>query len=231
MIDSTERISAQRGWGPGQVGLGVLAVLIASSVEAVIVSGFDPHLKTLAGKLVLQAMLAPTLIAVAFVAASGPRSATAAPEQLGLREPTRPPYRPAAIAYGVYLAFALAWGILIHPHQENVTRDLGVGSSDLGTVAAAFLIIVAAPFSEEIFFRGFIFGGLRSRLPFAGAALISGAIFGIFHFSGLDSWGVVPQLAFLGVVLAWLYERTGSIWPTMAVHALNNTFAFLLLTS
>ena len=39
------------------------------------------------------------------------------------------------------------------------------------------------------------------------------------------------QLSIFGLALAWLYERTGSIWPTIAVHALNNAIAFALLTS
>ena len=43
--------------------------------------------------------------------------------------------------------------------------------------------------------------------------------------------GVVPQLAFLGFALSWVYEETGSIYPTMAIHALNNALAFALLTS
>ena len=42
---------------------------------------------------------------------------------------------------------------------------------------------------------------------------------------------MVLQLAVFGVALSWLYERTGSIWPTIGVHALNNAIAFALLTS
>ena len=37
------------------------------------------------------------------------------------------------------------------------------------------------------------------------------------------------QLAAFGVVLSWLYERTGSLWPPIAVHVFNNAFAFALL--
>jgi membrane protease YdiL (CAAX protease family) len=85
--------------------------------------------------------------------------------------------------------------------------------------------------TEEIFFRGFVFGGLRQRLPFIGAALISAAIFGAFHYTGERSLTVLPQLAALGVVLAWVYERTGSIYPTIAIHIANNAIAFALLTS
>ena len=41
----------------------------------------------------------------------------------------------------------------------------------------------------------------------------------------------MPQLAFLGFALCWLYEETGSIYPTIAIHALNNALAFAILTS
>jgi membrane protease YdiL (CAAX protease family) len=126
---------------------------------------------------------------------------------------------------------ALAYSTLVHPHQEDVTRDLGFGHGAFGTVAAGVLIVVAAPFSEEIFFRGFIFGGIRHRLSFPVAGLISAAIFGLFHYTGPGSLGVVPQLAFLGFALSWVYEETGSIYPTMAIHAVNNALAFALLTS
>jgi membrane protease YdiL (CAAX protease family) len=90
---------------------------------------------------------------------------------------------------------------------------------------------VVAPISEETFFRGFIFGGFRQRLSFPLAALLSGAIFGLFHYTGSGSLTVIPQLAFLGIVFAWVYEETGSIYPTIALHMINNAFAFLVLTS
>jgi len=63
------------------------------------------------------------------------------------------------------------------------------------------------------------------------SALISASIWGLFHYTGPGSWGVVLQLAVFGAWLAWLYERTGSIWPTIAVHAFNNAIAFAILTS
>jgi len=91
--------------------------------------------------------------------------------------------------------------------------------------------VIAAPLSEELFFRGFIFGGLRNRLSFPVAAVFSAAIFGLFHYTGPDSIAVVPQLALLGFALAWLYEKTGSIYPPIAVHAVNNALAFAILTS
>ena len=56
-------------------------------------------------------------------------------------------------------------------------------------------------------------------------------IFGLFHYTGAGSVAVVPQLAFLGLALCWVYEETGSIYPTIALHMLNNTIAFVSIIS
>jgi len=219
-----------RDWGPGRVALGVLALLAASVLEAGVVAAFDPSLDSLGAKLALQALLAATLVAVAF-AVSGAAAAAVPPGALGLRRPHGRYLLLPFLAYVAYLVFALAYTPLTHPHQQDVTRELGVGAGPAADVAAALLIVVAAPISEEIFFRGFLFGGLRNRLRFALAGPISAAIFGLFHYTGPESWAVIPQLAFLGLALAYVKERTGSILPTIAVHAANNAIAFAILTS
>ena len=216
-------------WGPGRVGVGILILLVATVVEVGIVSAFDPNLDSLGGRLVTQALLAASLVGIAF--AVGARAGDGSGGALGLRRPVRSAIWMAGAAYLSYIVFALVYSLLVHPQQEDVTRDLGFGHGALGTVAAGLLIVVAAPVSEEIFFRGFIFGGFRNRLPFAAAAVISALIFGLFHYTGPGSIGVVPQLAFLGLALCWLYEKTGSIYPTMGVHAVNNALAFAILTS
>jgi CAAX protease family protein len=219
-------------WGPGRVVVGILVLLVLSLVEAGIVSIFDPNLDSLGGRLVAQALLAATLIAVAYgVATERGRAGTTPWAALGLRRPLRSPYAFAAAAYIAYVVVALAYGALVHPHQKDITRDLGFGHGDLGTVVAGILIVVAAPISEEVFFRGFIFGGFRTRLGFLPAALLSAAIFGLFHYTGGGSETVLPQLAVLGFAFAWVYEETGSIYPTIALHMLNNAFAFAILTS
>ncbi len=216
-------------WGPGRVGGGILTLLVATVVEVGIISVFDPDLDSLGARLITQALLAATLVAIAF--AVGPRSGAASAPALGLKRPLSSPIGMAAAAYLAYIVIALVYSSLVHPHQEDVTRDLGFGHGAVGAIAAGILIVVAAPISEEIFFRGFIFGGFRSRLPFPVAAVISAVIFGLFHYTGPGSIGVVPQLAFLGFALAWLYEETGSIYPTIGVHAVNNALAFAILTS
>jgi membrane protease YdiL (CAAX protease family) len=193
------------------------------------VASFEAQ-QSLGARLALQVLLAATLALVAFTLAT-PRAGFAHAAVLGLRRSLTPPWRPAAAAYLAYIGCALVLAALIHPQQDDVTRDLGFGEGGVGDLASLILIVVAAPVTEEIFFRGFLFGGLRRALPFVGAALLSGTIWGLFHFTGVGSWGVVIQLSIFGVALAWVYERTGSIWPTIAIHALNNALAFGLLTS
>ncbi len=210
---------------------GLAFFLVIVIVEAGVVSAFDHDISSLAARLVLQGLLAATLIVTALMFASPQLRELAPASVLGLRRPLRSPYVSMAIAYFGYIAVAILIAALLQPQQEDVTRDLGFGEGPLGSTAAALLIIVAAPISEEMFFRGFMFAGLRRSAPFVVAAVISSCVWGLFHYTGPGSWGVVLQLSIFGLALAWLYERTGSIWPTIAVHALNNAIAFALLTS
>ena len=218
-------------WGPGRA-LAALAILLALLAgETVLIAGlFDPELESLGSRLALQVALAATLFGVAFVAAN-PGSGIATPATLGLRRPTRNWVLPTVGAYFGYIACAVVIVILVAPEQEDVTRELGVDEGTFGAIAAGLLIITVAPLTEEVFFRGFLFAGLRRATPWLVAAVISAGIWALFHYTGPGSWGVVLQLAIFGVWLSWLYQRTGSIWPPIAVHTFNNAVAFAILTS
>ena len=217
------------GWGPGQVLIGLAVLLAVTIVEVMIVSAFDSDLESLGARLTLQALLAGSLLAVALLA-STPGEVTR-PAALGLRRPLVAPWKPAALAYLAYVGCAIVIAILLAPEQDDVTEELGYGESGLADVAIGFFIIAVAPITEELFFRGFMFAGMRRRLPFAAAAAISAGLWGLFHYTGAGTWGVVLQLAAFGIALSWLYERTGSVWPPIAIHAFNNALAFAILTS
>ena len=138
----------------------------------------------------------------------------------------------AGAALLAYFIFAAVYSALVHPHQKDITRDLGFGHGGFGTVAAGVLIVVAAPISEEIFFRGFMFGGFRKRLSFPIAALISARDLRPLPLHGrraASRWSRSSPSS--GFALCWVYEETGSIYPTIAIHALNNAIAFIVLTS
>jgi uncharacterized protein len=218
-------------WTPIHVVWGVLAMIVLVAIEAAVVSAFDPDLDSVAATLSVQALLAATLVAVALVFASRGLSLPIALRELGLRRFAGSALGLAAAAYVAYIIFAAIYAAIVSPEQEDFTRDLGFEDGGVSAVAAGTLIVVAAPFSEEIFFRGFMYGGLRRRLPVWAAALIAGAIFGLLHYTGPDSIGVVPQLAALGVILAWLYEQTGSLWPSIILHVVNNSIALTYVTT
>ena len=82
-------------------------------------------------------------------------------------------------------------------------------------------LAVWTPITEEILFRGFIFAGLISRFGIRGAIVGSAVIFSVFHFTV----GVLIPIFITGVLLAWLYHRTGSLWPSIAAHAGQNALA------
>jgi len=125
----------------------------------------------------------------------------------------------------VAIAYAL---LVVQPEQEDIARSLGLGSGVLTTLLAVFLIAIAAPVSEELFFRGMLFGGLRRSMGRMPAAAVSALVFGALH--ATTGVTAVPPLIVFGFVLALLYERTGSLLPGMLGHAINNALALALAT-
>jgi membrane protease YdiL (CAAX protease family) len=85
-----------------------------------------------------------------------------------------------------------------------------------------FLIVGAifAPLVEEIFFRGFLFQGFRERYGWMTAMFLSAAIFAAAH---LDLVVLIPTFI-LGCLLAYVYQRSNSIWPGIILHFLVNSF-------
>jgi uncharacterized protein len=85
-----------------------------------------------------------------------------------------------------------------------------------------FLVgVVFAPFVEEIFFRGFLFQGFRQKYGWVSAMLVSSVIFGAAH---LDPAALIPTFV-LGLVLAYLFHRSNSLWPGIILHLLINGFS------
>ena len=80
--------------------------------------------------------------------------------------------------------------------------------------------IFIAPLIEETVMRGFLFGGLRQRLGWVKAALISSAIFGALH---LSIAAFIPTFT-LGFLFCYLYQRSNSTWPGIILHTLINGF-------
>lgn len=87
------------------------------------------------------------------------------------------------------------------------------------------LLCVVVPIGEEIFFRGFVYGGLRARWGTPLALLVSSAFFAAVHLQFVHAFPIF----LLGIVFAAIYHRTGSLVPAMVAHGLNNLIAVLSL--
>jgi membrane protease YdiL (CAAX protease family) len=85
----------------------------------------------------------------------------------------------------------------------------------------AFLSVVLAPWTEELAIRGFLYTALAGRIGHWPSAALSAAVWSGLHLV----WGVLVIFAGIGVVLAWLRRRTGSIIPGVALHGCWNAFA------
>ncbi|MGZ8666449.1 MAG: CPBP family glutamic-type intramembrane protease [Solirubrobacterales bacterium] len=210
-------------WGPKVAIVGVLAAILGGivlGVPAILIDqpSTGEDLSTAANVFVQLATVLGFVAVPLYVARKRSDSMREALGRLGVRS-----FRPSAIGWmfaaaGAYIALAAVYAIFItQPKQEDI-------ASSFGPVWVQVLLIVAcAAISEELCFRGMVFGGIRERLPGVAAALASGAVFGSLHvFTGITA---VPPLIIFGTVLALLYERTGSIIPAVILHALNNTAA------
>ena len=88
----------------------------------------------------------------------------------------------------------------------------------------ALLACAIGPVAEEFFFRGVVYATIRRRVSRVLAMAISGALFALIHTNVV---GFLPILL-LGGLLAYLYERTGSLIAPIAVHVLHNTLLLSL---
>jgi len=120
----------------------------------------------------------------------------------------------ALYVLGVVYSVVLTEVFDINTESEIITEAEEASFPLILTVAIVFL----APVGEEIFFRGFIFKGLCNKYSWKRAAVISSAIFGIIHLQLV----AIPLMFVLGYVLAYMYHRANSLWPSIIMHATWN---------
>jgi len=218
-------------WPAWYAGVGFLVALIATLIVVGIVAAAtgattdedDPTFTVIATFLQGLIFIGTAVLFASFV--RRPR-----PEHFGLR-PTRfwPAVGWAALGIGsFYVAVAIYTAIVQPDAEQTVAQDLGADQGTFGMIAAGLMVICVAPVAEEFFFRGFFYKALRSRYTVLVAAAIDGLLFGVIHydFSGADALLILPPLGVLGFIFCLVYERTGSLYPVIALHALNNAIAY-----
>ena len=145
-------------------------------------------------------------------------------DALGLKKPARGNWMlPFGLVIGSLIIMYVYFGVLaalgIEP-DANLPKGV---FDNIGPFVVIFVLsVVVAPFVEEIFFRGFIFGGLRDRWGPLLGALGSGLLFGLAHVGNPGTIYILPPIAAVGALFAVGYIYTGSIIPGMIAHLLFN---------
>jgi membrane protease YdiL (CAAX protease family) len=147
--------------------------------------------------------------------------------QFGLRPtPARRAAGLVALTILAFLAFSVIWAVALDVStKEKLLEQLGANETALLLALSALLTTVIAPVCEEILFRGYIFAALCKWKGWLPAAAITGVLFGGVHAGSAPVADLIP-LGVLGFMLCMLYRRTGSLYPCIAAHSLNNSIAF-----
>jgi membrane protease YdiL (CAAX protease family) len=149
--------------------------------------------------------------------------------QLGLRPTPARWWQILAAMAGVYLAFFLfsvVWAAALGEQpKEELLKQLGADEGALLLALSALLTTVIAPIGEETLFRGYIFPALAKWRGWLLGGALTGVLFGAVHVGSAPVVYLVP-LAVLGFLLCALYRQTGSLYPCIATHCLNNSIAF-----
>jgi membrane protease YdiL (CAAX protease family) len=106
--------------------------------------------------------------------------------------------------------------------QETLNQLLVVhGAGDF--FKKLFLFCILPSVAEELYFRGFIQTSLSYRMGIQPAILLTALLFALAHG---NMWYLHLYFG-LGFFLGWIYEKSGSLWPPIVAHFLNNTWTFI----
>jgi hypothetical protein len=231
--ESSERAAPQVPWQLRDLGLasawvlaaGILMVIVLAIVFAAVEDVSDDAKMAVA----LGASLALEVALLAAAAWFSVRRYACGWRALGFRGAVRGRWWvPAVVVLAAY--FTLGFYLLIVElsglgklvPQSTVPDDFFDSAVALPLVAV--LAIVAAPIAEETFFRGFLFPALRGRWGTFSAALGSGLLFAALHFN----LGSLVPFTIIGMLLAWAYVFSGSLWVAIGAHFLFNSVSFIM---
>jgi len=135
---------------------------------------------------------------------------------------------PLTVTAQVVTVVALYVATILLTHREYVARG-----TVFGYPGPAFVVLFA-PITEELVFRGWVLGQMAARLSRPAALIGSSLLFGLYHLRNvywLEADALLRQMAFtglvLGPILAYLTLRFRTLWPAVILHGANNLAYYL----
>lgn len=139
---------------------------------------------------------------------------------------------------GLFYGMALQLGVIVlvllpitwifqieDPPQQDVA-DIAAGATSLGSrIAVLFVLVVVAPVTEELIYRGVLLARLRRSYSAHRSVIVSALVFAGIHLIDPDSAFVVPGLFVIGLVLGYQALRTNRIGLSIMTHAGVNLLA------
>ncbi|WP_082304925.1 CPBP family intramembrane glutamic endopeptidase [Planococcus glaciei] len=104
---------------------------------------------------------------------------------------------------------------------ESLQSQMTLLNFTIGFVSAAII----SPIYEEIFYRGFLYRFFSSRYGVLSGMLISSLIFTVVH---IPTFNTLPVNFVSGLIFSWVYQKTGSILPSILIHGIFNGIAVIL---
>ena len=219
------------------LGLFLLAQLIASGIAAWLVYQFAPgDLGSDERELERVLFTLPPALAVSYLAG------WLAVYWLVVKRHRRPfrqalglgTYSPARLLFpfcgGMALQLATVILVALHPPADDhqFAFDIFLHSGAAPLILFFVIAVVLAPLMEEVMFRGVLLPALRLRFGFPVAALAVTTLFTAMHaFQTGAYWPALLGIGVCGWLLAWMRERTGRLWHSVAFHVGFNFMAFL----
>jgi uncharacterized protein len=155
----------------------------------------------------------------------------------------RPKIRDIWYALAGFGAYFVIYGFVVFNLIEHYfpqintdqKQDLGFSTATAGPeLIFIFLsLVILPPLVEELLVRGFLYTGLRTKLPQIYAALVASIVFASAHLQWGSGkallWTAAADTFVLSMVLIWIRQKTGSLWPGIGVHFIKNGIAFFVL--
>lgn len=124
----------------------------------------------------------------------------------------------------IIVTFTLKTNIKVPGYQVDWSIFSFFNDNIYSIVIAGILIILIAPFLEEIFFRGFILRTLCDRAGLLMGSILSAGFFAVLHMP----WANIIPVFILGLIINSIVIKSKSLWPAIGFHIFNNAIAFTI---